>query len=103
MTRTSTCKSEACGATIQWARNVDTGKGMPLDPTPVPDGNVVVHRGEHPTVELRSGEWPVRVLGDLELSALGSDTLRYQAHFRSCVDAASFRTQRAGHGRDRRR
>lgn len=100
MARTSTCKSEACGASIQWARNVETGKGIPLDPEPVADGNVVVDRSPS-DVELRSGEWPVRVLGDLELSALGPDTLRYQAHFRSCVDAASFRTQRAGHGRRR--
>lgn len=99
----SKCKAAACGLEIRWARNVATGKGLPIDPIPVPDGNVVVDRGVHPGLELRAGEWPVRVLTGAEMAALDPVTLRYQAHFRSCVDAAAFRTPRAGHGRDRRR
>lgn len=92
---TARCKAAACGAVIQWARNVDTGKGMPLDPTPVDDGNVYVWNGdlEAAGVELRAGEWPVRVLGKGQ--APPSDvTVLYQAHFRSCVDADAFRRPR---------
>lgn len=85
------CKAAACGRPIQWARNVISGKGMPLDPDPVADGNVVVLRDSEVTtdVELRAGEWPVRVLGKGEEPP--TDRPLYQAHFRSCPDADSFR------------
>ena len=38
----STCRS--CGAAIVWAKTT-TGKSMPLDAEPVPDGNIVLHEG----------------------------------------------------------
>lgn len=65
----------SCGAIVVW---VVTGKGarMPLDPVPVPNGNVV-----------RTGEQTVRYLKPGEAFA-GN---RYVSHFSSCPDASSHR------------
>jgi hypothetical protein len=39
----ATCNS--CHREIRWAKSATTGKSMPLDPEPTPDGNLVVERG----------------------------------------------------------
>lgn len=66
----------SCGAQIVWARTT-TGQRMPLDPTPVPDGNVVY-----------CGEKSVRVLAAGE-TAGGWE--RYHSHWSNCDDANAHR------------
>lgn len=71
-----------CKAPITWAYT-ESGKRMPLDPLPHPDGNVV-YAGD--------GADRVRVLkkadqGDLFLAGLQ----RYNSHFVTCPAADSFR------------
>jgi hypothetical protein len=36
-------KCRSCGANVLWAKT-DLGKSMPVDPEPVPDGNVELYR-----------------------------------------------------------
>lgn len=70
----SQCKS--CGAPIQWVKT-DRGKAMPLDPEPVPGGNVVVSK--------EPGEEPVaHVCEPNEHSA-------YVSHFATCPNAKKHR------------
>ena len=69
------CKS--CGAPIRWGRT-GSGRNIPLDAAPTPDGNVtmfdriaVIHTKDSPPPE--PGE------------------LRYTAHFKTCPHAGSWR------------
>lgn len=66
----SRCRS--CGTEIKWAKT-ETGKSMPLDPTPVPDGNV----------ELVNGIAHVHGGADLE-HAQATNTVLHKAHFATC-------------------
>lgn len=76
-----------CGAPMVWGRNIDTGKGVPLDPDPTPDGNLV--RVDDATY---GREIPVRFVRKNE--QLAADAQRYVSHFSTCPDAASFRSKR---------
>lgn len=68
----ATCKS--CSAAIEWVRVATTGKMMPLDLEPRPDGNLVVEHGlVHPALD-----------GD-------SAAIRRVSHFATCPQAASWR------------
>lgn len=64
----STCRS--CGAQIEWV-HTDTGKRMPVDANPVPDGNVIVD-GDRATVVAQR--------------PLGYDGALYTSHFSTCPD-----------------
>jgi hypothetical protein len=70
-----------CHAPVLWAKTIK-GRTIPVDPTPVPDGNLIV---EH-----RDGKGsPVfRVLRKGEPTAAD----RYRTHFESCPNADQHRT-----------
>lgn len=82
-------RCSACHAVI-WFGLTAKGKRMPLDPTPVDDGNVVIERvdaviGTNAEVALPR----VRVLRKDDV--VGRDTPRYVAHFVRCPAADRFR------------
>lgn len=72
------CRS--CGAEIFYATTT-TGKAMPLDVDPHPDGNVIVER--------QDGRLGCRVLGNAAPAA--RDEVRYRSHFATCPNAAAHR------------
>lgn len=83
----NTCRG--CGAKMRWARNESSGKNIPLDPEPVPDGNLVLVRcdpSEPMTVRALRKEDP-----DPDPSLP-----RYVAHFKTCPLADSFRRKDQG-------
>lgn len=79
----STCRS--CGAAVQWGRIEPSGKAVPLDPEPQPDGNLIVVRA---TYDARGNLAPVvRVVkGDP-----GPDVQRFVSHFVTCPQAELWR------------
>lgn len=77
----SVCRS--CKAPLLWARTEATGKAIPLDAEPHPDGNVII---------VREGARDVaRVLGPLEVAALDPSMERFMPHFQSCPNGSEFR------------
>lgn len=74
-------KCRSCSADILWVKSASTGNVMPLDATPVPNGNIAIVAGK--AVVLR---------GDLFEESLGGP--RYQSHFVLCPAAAKFRKPR---------
>lgn len=89
------CKS--CHAAIRWGRTTQ-GKGVPLDPEPVSDGNLVLDTEVGMTLVDGDplSELPVRHLRRGEQAPVGVP--RYRSHFVTCPDADSWR----GQGRDAR-
>lgn len=78
----SPCRS--CGAPVTWATTT-TGKRMPVDSAPHPDGNVLLRprsRGE--------GLEAV-VLGPLERLAQGRVHQLHHSHFATCPNATDHR------------
>ncbi len=73
-----TCKS--CGAAIRWVRTV-SGKAMPLDPEPCPDGNVVI-AGDGAALTLANKVAPLQ------------PGPKYKSHYSTCPDAPRWRKQR---------
>lgn len=81
MGRSNTGICRGCGAEMRWALT-DKGKGIPLDPEPVADGNLVLDS------EAADGRPVVRYVRK------GEDTgilPRYVAHFATCPEAKEFR------------
>lgn len=74
-----------CGTPMRWARNESTGKNIPLDPEPVPEGNLVMSHDPRP-----GGPFVVRMLrkGDPDPDP---SMPRYVAHFATCPQADKFR------------
>jgi len=72
----STCRS--CGARIEWVQT-SKGKAMPLDPTPTPDGTVVVRAGVG------------HVIGQLSSIQVCADERRYAPHWATCPQASEWR------------
>lgn len=77
----TTCRS--CDAPIRWARNVVTNKGLPLDPDPVENGNLVL-------VDMGSDSEELTVRYVKRGEDVGN-AQRYQTHFVSCPDADNWR------------
>jgi hypothetical protein len=75
------CRS--CKAPIFFAQILSSGKPIPIDFAPVPDGNLV-------TVDPAGRQ--VQVLAPSEIA--GYPGHKYQPHFRSCPDAKSWRRKR---------
>lgn len=82
------CREATCRAPMVWAVNEASGRGNPIDPDPVEDGNVVIvgqtttKSGPAPLVRyLRKGE---EVVGH-----------RYKSHFATCPEADQFRGGRS--------
>jgi hypothetical protein len=78
MPEQSVCRS--CGAPIRWAVTRATGARIPLNPEPVPGGNIVVEASGF-----------VRVLGRGEEAPPGA---RFVSHFVTCPFAAAHRKAR---------
>lgn len=76
----ATCTS--CGATIRFARHVNTRRQMPVDATPSVDGNLILFD--------QDGELLVR---HASLPA-DSGKLRFKAHFATCPHADRHRRKR---------
>jgi hypothetical protein len=74
----------SCDASIVWA-TLPSGKLMPLDATPTPDGNIAARR-------LDNGDLQARVLKAGEEPA--EDERRGTSHFQTCVNAAQHRQRR---------
>ena len=80
-------KCRSCGAEVTWA-TTDAGKGIPLDPEPRQDGNLVIVGDDHfgtPRVRL---DRP-----DDNQGALFGPSERYVSHFVTCPDASEWRRQ----------
>lgn len=73
------CRS--CGAEIFWATTA-AGRAMPIDPTPTPDGNVIIQR--------RDGRIGATVLAAGAAPASPQEP-RYTSHFATCPNASSHR------------
>lgn len=74
-------KCQTCQAPIEWAKSAATGKAMPLDAEPVPDGNIVINsRGE--AVVLKKGEE----------AKLLPETPRFRSHYSTCKQADAWRS-----------
>lgn len=69
-----TCRG--CGAKFRWARTEGRGKPIPLDPDPVPDGNIVVTDGG--------------IAHFLRATEMATGP-RYVSHFSTCPKSAHFR------------
>jgi hypothetical protein len=81
----SVCSS--CRKTIVWAVTTKTGRAIPLDPTPGPEGNVtIVGRSPRdcPLVLVLSPE-------ELALAREHGVPRLYVSHFATCPDAAKWR------------
>ncbi len=74
-------KCTGCNAPIVWAET-STGRAMPVDADPVPDGNVLLF----PTIDRK---WLAVVLGADEAQASRSE--RHKSHFATCPVASRFR------------
>lgn len=72
----SFCKS--CGSKIDWYRNADSGKWMPVDPDKAEDGNVRIDP----------------VANTASVVAPGSHHVLYRSHFSTCPNANSHRKRR---------
>lgn len=83
MGRDNTGRCRGCQAPMTWALT-DRGKGIPLDPDPVPDGNLV-QAGENAD----DGRMIVRYLAKGEEPEPG--VARYKTHFATCENADEFR------------
>ncbi len=75
-----TCK--ACGAPIVWAETAATGKAIPLDAEPAPDGNIYLSTSDGVAHYPPKG-W--QAPAGLRL---------YKSHFASCPQAAAFRRKK---------
>lgn len=84
MKPTGRCRS--CAAPIVWAITAAKGNRMPLDPEPVPDGNVwIIEHPEH-------GQPVIGVA--LQRSDIPADIETYVSHFVTCSAAAEHRRRK---------
>ena len=82
MSGSSTCRS--CQRPIVWART-STGKNMPIDPNPAPDGNL-----EMESTGTENGRIVI-VVRPYKPRRDADDVKRYRSHFVTCPDAAQHR------------
>lgn len=76
--RTGPARCRSCDARIVFVKMTYTGNRMPVDPIPVPDGNVCARR-----IGNQLHGW---VISDEHPPAGGPDYARYAAHFGTCDD-----------------
>lgn len=76
-------RCHSCGAPIRWCYTEATGKRMPVDPQPVPDGNVWVLRHE--------GGTPVVAVALHADGVPAAEAHRYVSHFVTCPDRDTWR------------
>lgn len=94
----SDCRS--CRAPIQWVIVAKSGKKMPIDPTPVGDGNIVMLATTDGETGLPLIEYvpavPLPEQGDrVQFPLIGETTpgtrARYRSHFSTCPNADQHR------------
>ena len=86
---TASCRS--CGAAIEWVHTTQ-GRTMPIDATPVSDGNVVLTgRMTKSDGGVTRPEVRVETAGTAGLFETGD---RYVAHFTTCPQADTWRRDR---------
>jgi hypothetical protein len=74
----------SCGREIEWSKNTATGKMIPLDPHPKPDGNIVKLATSDP-----GGATMIRTVRKDNPAPPGADL--YVSHFSTCPNAANHR------------
>lgn len=75
-------KCKACEATILFVK-FPSGKSNPIDPTPTPNGNIIMAEGD---------DYDARVLKrDEAIIARENQIPLYESHFSSCPMADKFR------------
>ena len=84
----TTCKS--CGAPVEWAKT-EAGRWMPIDPEPVPGGNLAIDRSSWPPVATVMG--PGEGAAQLALGAEDGEgeLLAHVSHFATCPDRDEWR------------
>lgn len=86
----SACRS--CGAPVWWAVSESTGRFMPVDADPTPDG--VVERTGRMQLSRQGTPVPVvRVVPGAQQSLLDDAPDRYRPHHATCPDADQWRSQ----------
>lgn len=75
-----TSKCSTCGAPVAWVLTI-LGRKMPIDPEPVPDGNLLLQDG---IVQVCKVEKPTD----------GSQVPLYKSHFATCAHAKLHRVKR---------
>lgn len=70
-------KCTSCQAEIEWVVSIKSGKPMPLDKEPRPDGNVVIRNSRAHVLSANNPTQP--------------EELRYVSHFSTCPSAAEHR------------
>lgn len=80
----SHCRS--CGQPVRWCITDVNRKRMPIDPDPVPDGNVWV-------IEYEQGN-PVIGVALTGATVPAAVPLRYVSHFVTCKDADTWRKKK---------
>ena len=76
-----TTKCSSCGASIIWCKT-ESGKAMPLDAEPVPDGNIQLDS---------QGQATYMKKGDDER---WHNVVRFKSHFATCPNAATHRKKK---------
>lgn len=76
----------SCGAQMRWAQT-EEGRSIPLDPDPVPTGNLIIKEVRH--VGGRGPVLTVRYLRKTDTVPL--EVARYVSHFATCPSAAEHR------------
>lgn len=79
------CRS--CHREIEWTIVAKSGKKMPIDPNPRPNGNVEIL----PNVD---GETGMRMVEVVAKAAISAEHPRYVSHFTTCPKAAEHRKGR---------
>jgi hypothetical protein len=82
----SNARCKACQAPIMWGESLQTGKGMPIDPIGVPDGNLWVDHYQNGIPVFQVAKSPDDVPSSVPV--------RYKSHFATCPNAAEFRKRR---------
>ena len=79
----SRCKSPGCNAPILWTVTAKTGKPMPVDETPKPDGEFFL--------EERGRDLVAHHVNSKHGLHVTIKTDRFTSHFATCPNAAEFR------------
>jgi hypothetical protein len=99
-----------CGADIMWMRHVRTGKSAPIDWSPVPGGNILIHAVDDtyevlagseraagdPTVEDENATPTLRLNHWMTCSSTKADAIRKASAERRAVSTEAFRDRAAG-------
>lgn len=85
------CRS--CGVAIEWAKT-EAGRWIPVDPEPVPGGNLKIDRTEWPprAKVISKGEGALQLLLEADGESEEGEVLGHVSHFVSCPQAREWRS-----------